>query len=608
VLVERYIRGYDYRLLVVNCKMIAAARREPAQVTGDGRSTIEQLVAETNKDPRRRPGHSSSLTQIKLDEAVDLVLNQRGLTRQSVPKLGETVQLRTNANLSTGGTATDVTDIVHPRNARLAELAAQILSLDVAGIDIICDDIHRPITVQGGAIVEVNAAPGLRMHLQPTQGTPRKVGRAIVEMLYPDRAPARIPIVAVTGTNGKTTVTRLVAHMFKTARWTVGMTCTDGIYIGDERITAGDCSGPKSAEAVLLHPHVEAAVLETARGGILREGLGYDGCDVGVVTNVAADHLGMKGINDLETLARVKQVVIDAVYRDGAAVLNADDPLVAAMAADTDANVIYFSTKRNNPIIESHREDGGQCVIIADESIALVRGEEKTELLELERIPFTAGGRIEFQLANALAATAAAWGAGLNPALIARALTTFRTDTATVPGRFNIMLIDGVEVVLDYGHNEAAVNALAQAVHALGKRRTLMVLGLPGDRRDQDIAATAAAAVPIADEFILHDLEDLRARERGAVPEIMRHAIPMELPVEIVRNQRDAIQRAWQKVKPGDRLVVIADEVDVALESLKSLAHIDGNDEITCDSPVASVELMNRNGEGAYRVHANRTR
>ncbi|HEX8523163.1 MAG TPA: cyanophycin synthetase [Tepidisphaeraceae bacterium] len=606
VLVEKYIQGADYRLLVVNGKMVAAARRDPAQVIGDGKSTIEQLVAEVNKDPRRRPGHGTVLTKISLNEATDLVLAQQAMTRTSIPEAGKTVRLRTNANLSTGGTATDVTDVVHPRNAQVAELAAQILNLDVAGIDLLCRDIKRPLTEQNGAIVEVNAAPGLRMHLSPTTGQPRRVGRAIVEMLYPDDAPTRVPIIAVTGTNGKTTVTRLIAHMHKTAKKTVGMTNTDGIYIGDERIMSGDCSGPRSAQAVLLHPHVEVAVLETARGGILREGLGYDGVDVGVVTNVSADHLGQKGIHTIEDLARVKQVVIDAVYREGAAVLNADDPLVASMAADTDAQVIYFSLQKGNAVIASHLDTGGRCVLLENNAIVLRTGEQRMELLELSRVGFTAGGKIAFQVANSLAAVAAAWGAGLNPAIIARALTTFRTDVSLAPGRFNVMNIAGVEVVVDYGHNEAAVLALGQAVQALGKKRTTVVLGLPGDRRDQDLIATASATVSFSDEYVLHDLLDLRGRKPNEVPMLIKNRLPSNIPCEIAPTEEEAIAKAWRKCKPGERILIIADEVDLTLKTIRNLSR-SAEEDASCTSPLSPAEIFDREQDDAHDAHTYRT-
>jgi cyanophycin synthetase len=601
VLVERYVQGNDYRLLVVGGRMVAASRRDPAQVTGDGEQTIRELVERANADPRRRPGHASVLSRIRLDEAADLVLAQQALTRDAIPDAGRTVRLRTNCNLSTGGTATDVTDEVHPKNAHLAELAAQILALDVAGIDVICRDIGRPLDEQGGAIVEVNAAPGLRMHLHPYAGQPRDVGTPIVEMLYPHDAPSRIPILAVTGTNGKTTVTRLIAYMYETARFVVGTTSTEGTYISGERILEGDCSGPKSARAVLLHPRVQAAVLETARGGILREGLAFDRCTVGVVTNISADHLGLDGVDSLDELARVKQVVIEAVARDGAAVLNAEDPLVAEMAAATDARVIYFGTKPSGPVMAAHLAAGGSGVFVEDGAIVLAQGVEagagtetavrREVLVELERVGFTHGGRIGFQVQNALAAVAAAWGAGLNPAMIVRALTTFRCDTAMVPGRFNVLDIRGVEVVLDYGHNAAAMRALGEALTALDcdrpRRRTVMVLGLPGDRRDDDLLATLAATRRFADAYVLHDLEDRRERAESEVPRLLYAALPTSARAEIARDQREAVAQAWKQVRPGDRLVITVDHADDAIAAVRALEHAErGAREDACGSPL----------------------
>lgn len=586
VLVEQYIEGADHRLLVVNGKMVAAARREPAQVKGDGQHTVAELVEEMNKDPRRRPGHSSTLTRIRLDAAAELVLEQQGLTTASIPEAGQTVLLRNNSNLSTGGTAIDVTDVTHPLNAQLAELAAQILALDVAGIDIVCKDISRPLSEQRGAIVEVNAAPGLRMHLSPAEGQPRDVGKAIVDMLFPDGSSSRIPLIAVTGTNGKTTVTRLISHMYETARWVVGMTSTEGTYINQERILFGDCSGPKSARALLLHPNVEVAVLETARGGILREGLAFDCCKVGVVTNISADHLGIGGINTLEELARVKQVVVEAVADDGAAVLNADDPLVAEMAAATDAEVIYFTTNSSNHIIEAHLAEHGRCVLVENGYIVLVVDDERIELVELDRIEFTMGGKIQFQVANALAATAAAWAAGLNPAMIARALTTFKSEFKVIPGRFNVVDVNGIEVIIDYGHNQAAVRAFTQAVQALGERRTTVVIGLPGDRRDQDIVSTFQETLPIADSYMLYDLFELRGRAAQELPRLMASHIPTHIPYQIVAHEKDALVQAWATLQPGDRLVVIADNVDQTYETLQLLAR-SGSDS-SCTSPLTA--------------------
>ncbi len=587
-LVERYVWGHDYRLLVVNSKLVAAARRDPAHVTGDSKHTIQELVEEANKDPRRRPGHSSILTRLAIDDVAQIVLEQQGMAADSIPEAGQIVRLRNNSNLSTGGTATDVTDVVHPANVRIAELAAEILALDVAGIDVICEDITRPLSEQGGAIVEVNVAPGLRMHLAPAEGPPRQVGIPIVEMLYPDDTPSRIPIIAVTGTNGKTTVTRLIGHMYETARWMVGVTSTEGAYINRERIFGGDSAGPKSARAILMHPHVEVAVLETARGGILREGLAFDECSVAVVTNISSDHLGVGGVNTLDELAAVKQVVVENVARDGCAVLNADDSRVAQMAASTDARVIYFSVRADNPILQSHLAEGGWGVFCRHNKIALATGDEaELELVDLEQVPFTVGGKIQFQVQNALAAVAAAWGAGLNPAMIVRALTTFETTADAVPGRFNRFELNGVEVILDYGHNAAAMKALAQAIDILGERRTVMVIGLPGDRRDEDLIATFEETRPIADEYFLHDLElDQRGRRKHEIPKILKRRLAKEVAATIVATQQEGILRAWKQVKPGDRLVVIADLVDKSLETLDRLAESISHD-ASCDMPLA---------------------
>lgn len=585
VLVERAIAGADFRLLTVNGKMVAAARRDPAQVIGDGRHSIRQLVEIVNQDPRRRPGHSSTLTRIRLDETVDLVLAQQGLTVDSIPGQGQVARLRTNCNLSTGGTATDVTEDVHPSNARLAELAAQILALDVAGIDILCRDISRPLTEQDGAIVEVNAAPGLRMHLHPAHGQPRDVGAPIVEMLYPQGAPARIPIIAITGTNGKTTVTRLISHMFETGRRVVGMTTTDGAYIGREQIMAGDCAGPRSAEAILLHPRVEVAALETARGGILREGLAFDRCKVGVVTNLSSDHLGLRGITTLEELARVKQVVVEAVQQDGATVLNADDPLVAEMAAASEAPVIYFSANPDNHVVKAHLDEGGRCVFVEGDTIVLAHGDSRVELVELERVAFTAAGQIRFQLLNALAAAAAAWGAGLNPALIARALTTFASDPGMTPGRFNVIESSGVQLILDYGHNAAALRALGESLAVLGERRTVMVIGLPGDRRDADLRATIEATLSYVDEYVLYEMEELRGRAEYEVPRLLQSYLPPDVPVTLAANQREAMQHGWPRVQPGDRLIVIVDDVDEA-QALAQALGPPGAEDKACEAAI----------------------
>jgi cyanophycin synthetase len=403
-------------------------------------------------------------------------------------------------------------------------------------------------------------------------------------MLYPPGTPSRIPIIAVTGTNGKTTVTRLVAHMFETARRVVGFTSTEGTFIRNERVLEGDCSGPRSAQAVLLHPRVEVAVLEVARGGILREGLGFDWCSVGVVTNISGDHLGTAGIHTLEELARVKQVVIESVAPEGSAVLNADDPLVAEMAAAAKGQVVYFARSPENPIIQAHMAQGGRCVFAENDTLVTARGSVRQLLVELNRVTFTAGGAIGFQLENALAATAAAWAAGLNPALIVRALTTFRTDTRMVPGRFNLFGVAGRQVILDYAHNVAAMRALAEALPRSPDRRTFMVVGLPGDRRDEDLLATTQATLPMVDEYVLHDLRDRRGRAELEVPRLMRSCLPPDRPHQFTRDQRDGVLRAFQKSREGDRIIIIADLVEEALEAIQAMAEAD---EAGCETPVA---------------------
>jgi len=601
VLVERFLEGHDFRLLIINGKLEAASRRDPAHVIGDGQHTVAELMEILNQDPMRRPGHGGILTRVVANEAVRLTLQQQEMTLESVPEAGQMVRLRRNSNLSTGGTATDVTDEVHPNNARLAELAAQILALDVAGIDIVCRDISRPLSEQNGGIVEVNAAPGLRMHLHPTGGQPRDVGKPIVDMLFPPGSDARIPVIAVTGTNGKTTVTRLIAHMYDTARWTVGMTCTDGVYIGHEQIMHGDSSGPKSALAVLLHPHVEVAVLETARGGILREGLAFDRCQVGVVTNVSSDHLGMGGISTLDQLAKVKQVVVEAVAKDGAAVLNAQDPLVAQMAAAARGRVVYYALNAQHPVMAAHLAEGEAGVYVEDGMIVVADGKQVMEVVDLARVEFTLDGKIEFQVMNALAATAAAWVAGLNPAMIARALTTFITDELSVPGRFNRMEIHGIELILDYGHNPAALAALGQAVQALEPRRTVMAITLPGDRRDEDIDESMTATLSYVDEYILYDSMDRRGREIGEITGRMRQHLPHNKPSIAAVDQFDAVRKGLQSLRPGDRLVVIVEEVDELLEHLGSLASQAAED-MYCNGHIATdtAPEIPRESEGAY--------
>ncbi len=427
VIVETFAPGDDYRVLVVGDRVVAAARREPAHVVGDGRSTVAELVAIKNTDPRRGDGHATSLSKIKLDDIALAVLADQGLNPQSVPAEGRKVPIRRNANLSTGGTAEDVTDRVHPEVAARCIEAARMVGLDVAGIDVVARDIAVPLEDQAGVIVEVNAGPGLRMHLEPSSGSPRPVGEAIIDLMFPDGQNGRVPLVAVTGTNGKTTVTRFIASIVRGTGRTVGMTCTEGIYINERRIESGDCSGPGSASAVLMHPRVEAAVLETARGGILRAGLAFDRCDVAVVTNIGeGDHLGLHDIHTLDKLSQVKRTIVEAVGPKGSAVLKADDPLVAAMAEHCPGSVVFFAQDGDLPVIAAHRSEGGRAAFVRDEWIVLAEGPRETSLIALADVPLTHGGRVSFQIENALSSAAAAWSLGLSMDAIRTGLESFR--------------------------------------------------------------------------------------------------------------------------------------------------------------------------------------
>ncbi|MBF0612149.1 MAG: cyanophycin synthetase, partial [Magnetococcales bacterium] len=489
VVVERYVEGYDWRLLVVNEKLVAASRREPPKVTGDGIHTIAQLVEEINKDPRRSDGHSTSLTFISLDAIALSVLSEQGYQPDSIPPAGKEVLIRRNANLSTGGTAEDVTGRVHPQVAARMVDAARAIGLDIAGVDVVAKDIAVPLEEQGGAVVEVNARPGLRMHLEPSAGTAQPVGEAIINMLFPDGEDGRIPVVSVSGVNGKTTTTRLIAHILSGTGVRVGMTCTDGIYVDQRRIDQGDCSGPKSAKSLLLNPMVEAAVFETARGGILREGMGYDHCCVAVVTNIGeGDHLGLGEVTTLEDLAKVKRCVVDVVLPSGYAVLNAADPYVAEMAPYSKGKVIFFAIDGQLPVMVKHRQENGRVVFVQNNQIMMSDGPGKEfALVPLSRVPLTHHGRIRFHVENVLAATAAAWGLGIEGDVIRTRLESFFSDMDAAPGRFNILEIKGATVVVDYGHNVSALQAVIDAIRPFPHEKRLAVYSAAGDRRDSDM-------------------------------------------------------------------------------------------------------------------------
>jgi cyanophycin synthetase len=576
VIVERHIEGADYRLLVIGGRLVAAARREPPQVIGDGRRTIAELVAEVNLDPRRGDDHATSLSKIRLDEIGREILAELGLTVDSVPSAGRSVVLRRNANLSTGGTAADVTDTVHPSVARIAVEAAQMVGLDIAGVDIVAHGIERPLEVTGGAIVEVNAAPGLRMHIEPSSGRGRPVGKAIIDAMFEAGDDARIPVVAVTGTNGKTTTTRCIAHLLQQRGLRVGMTCTDGIYVEGRRIDTGDCAGPKSARNVLAHPRVDAAVLETARGGLLREGLGFDWCDVAVVTNVGeGDHLGLGGIHSVEELARVKSIPVRRVSERGAAVLNADDPLVVAMAGLCRGAVIFFSRNADAPRIVSHRAAGGKAVTVRDGYIVICSGKDERRVAQVDQLPLTHGGRVGFQVDNLLAAVAAGFWLGLSVDALRFGVQTFSSDIGTTPGRFNVLVHRDATVILDYGHNASALLALNEAISRMPHRRRKVVYTAAGDRRDEDIHRQAEIIGSFFDDVYIYEDQCTRGRADGEILRLMREgfARAKRPPRRVLQKSGElpAIAAAISGLEPGDLLLCQVDQVEVALEFVKGL-------------------------------------
>ena len=569
VLVESFVDGFDHRLLVVDGTLVAAAKRVPGHVVGDGERTVAELVEEVNADPRRGIGHEKVLTRIELDHQALRLLSQRDMTPDSVPAGGEVVYLRSTGNLSTGGTAVDVTDVVHPDVREMAVRAAAAIGLDVAGVDYLTSDVTRSYHDVGGAICEVNAAPGFRMHTAPTEGTPRDVAGPVMDMLFPPGTPTRIPIASITGTNGKTTTARMLAHLFKMAGRRVGLSSTDGVYMDGVRTVAGDMTGPTSARMVLRDPTVDVAVLETARGGLLRAGMGYRKCDVGMVLNVSADHLGLRGIRTLEELAEVKRIVVEVAT--DMAVLNADDPLCLRMAAHTEArHLCYVTANPEHELVGEHIRAGGRAVVlergINGHMITLFDHGSHLPVLWTHLIPATIEGRAAHNVQNAMFAVAAAYGMGVGMETIRHGLRTFDASFFQAPGRTNVFDEHPFKVILDYGHNPAAVRAMCELVERLpADGRRLVVLAAPGDRRDEDIREIARIAAGRFDHYFCRRDDALRGREPEEVPAMLREELlgagVAADAIDIVPREPDAVQAALERAAPGDLLLIFGDAV-----------------------------------------------
>lgn len=573
VIVEKFITGQDHRVLVINYKFVAAAIRKPAAVNGNGKSTIQELIDKVNEDPRRGYGHEKTLTQIKIDDFTMDILGKRSLTLDSVLPDGEELFLKPTANLSTGGTATDVTDMVHPDNIFMCERIARIIGLDICGIDIMAENLSEPVSQNGGAILEVNAAPGFRMHIDPAIGLPRNIAEPVIDMLYPPGSTARIPIIAVSGTNGKTTTTRLMAHMMKTIGHKVGYTTTDGVYIQNQLMMRGDCTGPVSAEFVLKDPTVDFAVLECARGGILRAGLGFHNCDIAIVTNIAEDHLGLQDIDTIEQLARVKAVVPGSVLPGGYAILNADNKPTADMANGLNCKLAYFSMDENNPIIKEHTTKGGLAAIYENGYVTICKGTWKIRVEKAVNIPLTFGGRASYNIANVLPTLLAAFVRNMKIEDMRIALQTFIPGPVQTPGRMNIFRFKNFEVMVDYAHNTAGFEAIGEMLGKIDATHVGVVAGV-GDRRDEDTIALGRQAAKMFSEIIIRQDRNLRGKTEDEIINLITKGIKEVKPdmkITTFKNEADAIDFAIKNVRKGVFLTICSDVVPDALDTIMKL-------------------------------------
>jgi cyanophycin synthetase len=573
IICEQFVTGTDFRVLVVNYRVVAAAQRFPACVTGDGEHTVKDLIESVNCDPRRSDGHANVLTKICIDDDTLQTLAGNGYSLTSVPPTGEMIVLKSTANISTGGIAADVTDELHPDNVLLCERIARIMGLDICGIDIMAPSLATPVCSNGGMVLEVNAGPGLRMHLEPSIGKPRNVAAPIVEMLFPNKTTGRIPVIAITGTNGKTTTTRLMAHIAGTAGYHVGFTTTDGIYIYNQLIHKGDCTGPVSARMVLNDTGVNMAVLECARGGILRSGLAFDYCDVAIITNVAEDHLGLKGIDSIEKLAKVKSVVAQTVHKNGYAVLNADNDYVYDMRHEVDCNVALFSMHSNNARISEHIRNGGVAAVYIDGSIIILKQKAAYRIGRVKNIPITFGGSAHFNIANVLAASLAAFVSDIPPAQIFTALHSFVPSPETTPGRMNLFELPHGKVFVDYGHNPHGIRAVGEFIKSIPASVKVGVIAGVGDRRAEDIMALGSTAAAYFDELIIRQDVDTRGRTPEEIETLLFlgiHEVDPYKKVRIIRDEKEAVDAVINYPVDNMIAVIFVDDIDEVIQQMKT--------------------------------------
>ncbi len=573
VIVEKFITGFDFRVLVINNEVVAAAQRVPAHVIGNGKNNIQELIDITNEDPRRGYGHENVLTEITIDKSTERLIDNAGYTLASILPEKEILYLKSTANLSTGGTSVDVTDLMHPENVFIAERISRVIGLDICGIDIMAPNLTQSLKENGGVILEVNAAPGFRMHLAPSEGLPRNVAAPVIDMLYPPGKPSRIPIISVTGTNGKTTTTRLIAHIVKNNNYKVGFTTSDGIYIQNHMMEKGDTTGPISAEYVLKDPNVEFAVLETARGGILRSGLGFKVCDIGVITNIQEDHLGLSDIHDLKDLARVKSVVVESVKKDGWAVLNGEDDHCLDIARSLSCNVALFSLDENCPAIIEHCAEGGIAAIYENGYITIKKGDWKIRVERATHIPLTMNGKAKFMIANVLAATLSAYLYGFKTEGIKLSLATFIPSAAQTPGRMNIFEFSKFKVLIDFAHNPTSYRGIEDFLGSVDATRKIGIISGVGDRRDEDIKECAVISARMFDHVIIRQEKHLRGRTEGEIIDLILEGLKegdASVTHEVISLEVEAIKHAISLAEEGTYIVALSDVIDNAIDIVQS--------------------------------------